>query len=211
MNMKLHRDVFIAFFRSGMLGYGAGPSAIPLVHKEVVERYKWMNDDEFSEILALGNTLPGPIATKMAGYIGYRVAGTAGLLNAILATVLPTVLLMIVLIGFLASFRESAIVQGMTQAVGPVVGVMLFVLAYQFLKQSKKSLGWAVAILLGLLSLIAFELLAIHPGIVIGILLIYGLFGHDLMLKLKMKQQKAHKTEEKIEAEQAEERKSEAD
>src|SRR5690606_40059834 len=81
---------------------------ISLVYKEVVERYKWMNDDEFSEILALGNTLPGPIATKMAGYIGYRVAGTAGLLNAILATVLPTVLLMIVLIGDRKSTRLNS-------------------------------------------------------------------------------------------------------
>jgi chromate transporter len=62
-------QLFFAFFRVGMLGYGGGPSSIPLVHKEVVEKYKWMNDDEFADVLALGNALPGPIATKMAGYI----------------------------------------------------------------------------------------------------------------------------------------------
>ena len=59
--MKLYVDLFIAFFRSGIFGFGGGPSAIPLVHKEVVGTYKWMDDEQFSNILALGNTLPGPI------------------------------------------------------------------------------------------------------------------------------------------------------
>lgn len=68
--MKKQLDIFIAFFRSGILGFGGGPAAIPLVHKEVVGNFKWMTDDEFADVLSIGNTLPGPIATKMAGYIG---------------------------------------------------------------------------------------------------------------------------------------------
>ena len=40
-------NIFIAFFRSGMLGFGGGPSSIPLVHKEVVGTYKWMDDQQF--------------------------------------------------------------------------------------------------------------------------------------------------------------------
>ncbi len=58
--------IFLAFFRVGMLGYGGGPASIPLVHKEVVDHYKWMTDEEFGDVLALGNTLPGPIVTKLA-------------------------------------------------------------------------------------------------------------------------------------------------
>lgn len=60
-------DIFIAFFRSGILGFGGGPSAIPLVHKEVVGTYQWMSDEEFADVLSIGNTLPGPIATKWPG------------------------------------------------------------------------------------------------------------------------------------------------
>ncbi|MGM9951557.1 MAG: chromate transporter, partial [Lysinibacillus sp.] len=44
--MKKQLDIFIAFFRSGILGFGGGPAAIPLVHKEVVGNYGWMTDDE---------------------------------------------------------------------------------------------------------------------------------------------------------------------
>ena len=95
--MKLQLNIFIAFFRSGMLGFGGGPSVIPLVYKEVVDRFKWMDDQQFSDVLALGNTLPGPINTKMAGYIGYRVGGFMGMVTALIASIVPTVILMLVL------------------------------------------------------------------------------------------------------------------
>ncbi|CAG9620163.1 chromate transporter [Sutcliffiella rhizosphaerae] len=164
-------DIFIAFFRSGMLGYGGGPSSIPLVHKEVVGTYKWMSDDEFSDILALANTLPGPINTKMAGYIGYRVGGYLGMLNAIVASIVPTIILMIILLTTLSSFKDQPWVQGMTKAVLPVVGVMLGVLTWDFVTKSKQGLGWTGAILLIVTSFLAIEILDIHPGIVIIILL----------------------------------------
>lgn len=54
-----------------------------------------MTDEEFSDTLAIANTLPGPIATKMGGYIGYRVAGVVGCIGALLATVAPTAIIMI--------------------------------------------------------------------------------------------------------------------
>ncbi len=162
-----------------MLGYGGGPSSIPLIHKEVVEKYRWMTNEEFTDVLALGNTLPGPIATKMAGYIGYRIAGWTGLLNAIAATVIPTVLLMVGLIGSLAYFRDSPVVKGMTQAVSPVVGVMLVSLAYSLFKQTKKSLNLTATILLSAASLVAYSFLQIHPALLIGALLLYGLLKKE--------------------------------
>ncbi|TKD70843.1 chromate transporter [Pseudalkalibacillus hwajinpoensis] len=167
--------LFLAFLRVGMLGYGGGPSSIPLVHKEVVEKYKWLNDDEFADILALGNSLPGPIATKMAGYIGHRVAGVTGMFNAVLATIVPTIGIMIFLLTFLSTFREKAWVQGMTQAVVPVVGVMLAVLTYDFFRKAQGNLGWLLTITLTVASYALIELAGVHPGIVIACLLLYAL------------------------------------
>ncbi|WP_018923013.1 chromate transporter [Salsuginibacillus kocurii] len=174
MDFKLQSQIFMAFFRSGMLGYGGGPASIPLVQKEAVETYEWMSDEEFGDILALGNTLPGPIITKLAGYIGYHVGGVVGMLNALFATIFPTVFLMIVLIGFLTSFSDSPIVQGMTHAVAPVVGVMMLVLTYNFFKTSRDQLGWVGMIALGVVSILIIELLNVHPAILIAILLIAG-------------------------------------
>nr|WP_272873334.1 chromate transporter [Alteribacter salitolerans] len=165
--------MFSAFFRVGMLGYGGGPASIPLIHKEVVEKYKWMDSDEFADILAIGNTLPGPIATKMAGYIGYRVAGVTGLFNALLASIVPTIVLMIVLLVSLESFREYGWVQGMTNGVMPVVGVMLAVLTWQFFTKSKEGLGTWYSLGLIVLSVVLISLAGIHPAFVIAGLLVF--------------------------------------
>ncbi|MFB5662824.1 chromate transporter [Alteribacillus sp. HJP-4] len=174
MDWSTQKKLFTGFFRAGMLGYGGGPASIPLVHKEVVENYDWITDEEFQEILAIGNTLPGPIFTKMAGYIGYRIAGPAGLLTALAASVLPTVVLMISLIGFLMAFRESPIIAGMTQAIAAVVGVMLMSLTYQTVKSAKAKVGWPMAVFLCIFSIIILELLNIHPAILIVVLLTAG-------------------------------------
>ncbi|KGA96764.1 chromate transporter [Alkalihalobacillus alcalophilus ATCC 27647 = CGMCC 1.3604] len=179
MDWRKQRNIFIAFFRSGMLGYGGGPSTIPLVHKEVVHTFKWLTDEEFGDVLALGNALPGPINTKMSGYIGYKVGGWVGLINAIIATIMPTVLLMIGLIGLLSQFRDSRIVAGMTEAVAPVVGVMLATLTYGFLKQSKGGIGWGWMIVLTLISLLLYQFVGVHPAIIIAVLLVYALLKRD--------------------------------
>jgi chromate transporter len=177
--MKTQLQLFLAFFRVGMLGYGGGPSSIPLVHKEVVEKYKWMNDDEFSDVLALGNTLPGPIGTKMAGYIGYRVAGVIGMINAVAATIVPTIVLMIVLLTFLASFKDQPWVQGMTKAVVPVVAVMLASLTWDFYKKSHETLGWKIAVGIIIASFVLIQFAGIHPAVLIAILLVSAVLKTD--------------------------------
>lgn len=175
-----HTDIFLAFFRVGILGYGGGPSSIPLVHKEVVEKYKWMDSDEFGDVLALGNALPGPIATKMAGYIGYRVAGVLGMLNAIAATIVPTIILMVLLLTVLNSYKDQPWVQGMSAAVVPVVAVMLATLTWDFVKKSVKSnLGWAWTLVFIAGSLVVLEVLNVHPAIIIIGLLLGALLKKD--------------------------------
>ncbi|WP_433744743.1 chromate transporter [Falsibacillus pallidus] len=184
--MKLW-NLFLAFFRVGILGYGGGPSAIPLVHKEVVEKYKWMSDDDFSDVLALGNALPGPIATKLAGYIGWRVSGWLGMIVSVLATIVPTIILMILLLTVLNAYREKPWVQGMSKAVVPVVGVMLAVMTWDFIAKSTSGLGkvWGIALLV--ISFVVLELIGIHPAILIGILIAGALLSPGKRKERKVK------------------------
>ncbi|MGI2327896.1 chromate transporter [Planococcus sp. YIM B11945] len=171
--LKTNADILAAFFRVGMLGFGGGPSAIPLFHREAVKKYKWMTEDEFGDTLALANTMPGPIATKMAGYIGYRVNGIIGCLMALIASVVPTVLLMILLLGVMQQFKDVEWVNGMSAAVVPVVGVMLGVMTWDFFKKSGESLGWMRAVGLTIMFAVLMEVLNIHPAfLIIGILVI---------------------------------------
>lgn len=171
-SLKINADIFAAFFRVGVLGFGGGPSAIPLFHREAVKKYEWMTEDEFGDTLALANTMPGPIATKMAGYIGFRVSGVFGSLVALFAVIMPTVVAMILLLGVLQKYKGLDWVNSMSAAVVPVVGVMLGVMTWDFLKKSGQSLGWGRASVMTVLAAILMEALNIHPAILIVVLLL---------------------------------------
>ncbi|OXM82871.1 chromate transporter [Paenibacillus rigui] len=168
--------LFWAFFVPNILGYGGGPPIIPLLQAEVVDHFGWMTLEQFGDVLALGNALPSPIATKLAGYIGYQVAGAPGAIVALLATIAPTAIAMVILYKFLHLFKASPQVMAMTQIVRPIVAVLLGTLAFQFFASAYASAGlWQTAALTAL-SLIALEKFKIHPGIVVASALVYGAF-----------------------------------
>lgn len=177
--MVRQRDIFMAFFRAGLLGYGGGLSAVPLMQREVVEVYEWMDDEEFSDVLALANTLPGPINTKLAGYIGWRLARWRGMLNALIATILPTLILMILLMTVLNAYKDKPWVQGMAKGVIPVAGVMIGVLAWDFIKLSYRLMGWIPTIVLTVISFVVMRWFGIHPALVIGALLVAALLSKN--------------------------------
>ncbi|WP_042347198.1 chromate transporter [Bacillus massiliigorillae] len=172
----MYKDLTIGMVRTGILGFGGGPSVIPLIRYEAVTRYHWLEDDEFGDILAIANTLPGPIATKMAAYLGYRVKGWKGAIVSVAAHVLPTCLAMVFLVAFINQLSTSTTVQHMIGAVMPVVAVMLGQMAYEFGEKAVKGLGWILGFLLFLISFIMLQIISLHPGIVIAIFLLYGAF-----------------------------------
>ncbi|WP_174616399.1 chromate transporter [Virgibacillus ihumii] len=168
--------IFLAFFIPGILGYGGGPASIPLVENEVVDRYEWMSIQEFSEVLALGNALPGPISTKMAGYIGYEVGGIPGAIIGVFATVAPSLILMIALLGVLYKYKDSPKVQRLTMYVRPVIALLLGLMAWDFFVESYDGIGiWQTALLIAG-SYILLEQVKLHPAFVIAGALVYGGF-----------------------------------
>lgn len=169
--MNQYKNLMVGFARTGVTGYGGGPSTIPLIEYETVQKYKWMTEEEFGDTLALANTLPGPIATKMAAYIGYKVNGYWGATIAILSHIIPSLIGMFVLLGILYSYRESPFVSGMVQGVVPIIALMLAEMAFKFLQKGKKGLGLGKVIFLSIVSLVALEFLKVHPGIVIAVFL----------------------------------------
>lgn len=166
--------IFMAFFIPGILGYGGGPASIPLVEHEVVERYEWMSVQEFSEMLALANSLPGPIATKMAGYIGYDEGGILGAFIGVFAAVAPSLIIMILLVGILYKYKDSNKVKRLTQYVRPVIAILLGVMAWNFFKESYIGIGFWQTALITISSYLLIERMKVHPAFVIGAALVYG-------------------------------------
>ncbi|WP_096201669.1 chromate transporter [Bacillus sp. FJAT-45350] len=170
----IYIELFLAFFIPGIVGYGGGPASIPLIEYEVVERYGWLTVDEFAEVLALGNALPGPIATKMAGYVGFIEGGVTGAFVATFATVAPSLALMIFLLGILFKFKNSPKVKKMTMLIRPTIAVLLGLLAYRFFASSYFDVGVIQTITLIIVSYILLEKVKVHPAIVISGALVYG-------------------------------------
>jgi chromate transporter len=172
--MVVYWQLFIAFFIPGIIGYGGGPASIPLIENEVVKRYEWLTVEEFGELLALGNALPGPIATKMAGYIGYEVGGIAGSIIALVATIAPSLLAMICLMGILYKFKDSPRIKRMTAFIRPVIAVLLGVLAYRFFTSSWNAAGAIHTVFLVIISILLLEKLKVHPAYLVLGSLVYG-------------------------------------
>jgi len=179
----LYLHIFLAFFRSGMLCWGGGPASIPFIKREAVERYGWLTDEAFGEVLAVGNALPGPINTKMSGYIGYRVGGMWGLVVAMAAAVLPTAVLMVALLGTLSHFSQESWAQGMTRGMVPVVGVMLGIMAWQFAAIAANTLGRWATVVHGAVVFPLFWFAGVHPAFVLAALFLWALAG-DKVLRL---------------------------
>lgn len=174
--MKPYVELAVGFARTGVTGYGGGPSTIPLIEHEAVKKYKWMTEEEFGEILALANTLPGPIATKMAAYIGYKVKGSLGAVVAIITHIIPSILALLLLLGTLYMFSNSPIVAGMVQGVTPVIGFMLAEMAYRFFEKGHKGLGLTKMITFTVLAFVVIQIVGIHPGILIATFLLSAFF-----------------------------------
>ncbi len=170
----IYLKIFLAFFIPGILGYGGGPASIPLIENEVVDENGWMTVNEFSEVLAISNALPGPVATKMAGYIGYTQGGIFGATIGVFATVAPSMILMLGLLGLLMKFKESPRVKRLTIVVRPVIAVLLGVMTYDFFHSAYDDVGAFHTIVISGISYILMGKMKIHPAYVIMAALIYG-------------------------------------
>lgn len=169
--MRVYLDIFIAFLRCGIFGYGGGQATVPLVQEEVVETFKWLTMEEFTDALALGNSLPGPITTKLAALVGYRVGGWFGALVGILALVVPSALVMILLLNLYLKYKDSTRLQGMMKGVRPVVVILI---ANVVLNMGKKSFPNIQTWIIAGIAAVALVVFDLHPIILIIAALIYG-------------------------------------
>jgi len=170
----IYLELFWVFFITNILGYGGGPATIPLVQHEVVETFGWLTETEFMETLAMGNALPGPIATKMAGYIGFQMGGILGAIVALLGTVVPSILLMILLMSILMRHKDSPQVKKLSLYVRPTIAVLLGSIVLQNALTSFTNIGFVHFLVLGAGAYLTLEKFKVHPTFVIGGALAYG-------------------------------------
>ena len=80
---------------------------IPLIHKEIVEKKKWVTDEDVLNILAISESTPGVLAVNAATFVGYRMAGGFGALMATIGVVLPSFCIIVLLSFFIEAVKEN--------------------------------------------------------------------------------------------------------
>ena len=90
IKMKKLIQLFLTFLKIGAFTFGGGYAMIALLENEFIEKKKWIDREEFLNMVAIAESTPGPVAVNSATYIGYRVGGVAGAALSTLAVSIPS-------------------------------------------------------------------------------------------------------------------------
>jgi len=113
-NLNALWPLFVTFLKAGTFTFAGGLAMLPVIEKDVVEKYCLLDREDFLEYATLSQTLPGVIAVNCASFVGKRSAGLLGMLAASLGAILPAFVLMIAATIAIQYVPES----------GPAVGAM---------------------------------------------------------------------------------------
>lgn len=170
--MPVWVDLGAAWLRIGLFGFGGGPSVIPLIRHECVDRYGWMSDAELLDALAFGNALPGPIAVKLAAHVGMQAGGWLGCLVALAALNLPSIAMMLGLAALYARYRDAPSVAGAMAGVRPAVVGLLAYTAWSLAPDGVRNVPAGVIAVAAFVALV----LKVHPAVVIAGAMGIGMF-----------------------------------
>ncbi|MBE6175480.1 MAG: chromate transporter [Rikenellaceae bacterium] len=126
-------SLFVSYLKIGFFGFGGGYAMLSLIHSEVVVRNEWITNSEFTDIVAISQMTPGPIAINSATYIGYEVAGIFGSVVATTAVCLPALTLMMLITHFFLRLQHNRYVRGVVMGMRPVVVGMIASAALQLI------------------------------------------------------------------------------
>ncbi len=120
--MNIFLQLFLSFFKIGLFSFGGGYAMLPLIKEEVVTTNNWLSLNEFTDIIAISQVTPGPIAVNSATYIGYTATGSIlGSVVSTLGVVLPSFIIMTIISIFFMRFKNNKYVDYAFLGIRPTV------------------------------------------------------------------------------------------
>ena len=114
MNLTILLILFFVFFKIGLFSFGGGYAILPLIQADVVDLHKWVNVQQFTDIVAISQVTPGPISLNAATYVGYLIGNKTGFWDAFimgtvttLGLILPSVIIMTIFSKFYLKFQDN--------------------------------------------------------------------------------------------------------
>lgn len=157
-------NLFWTFFRIGMFTFGGGAAMLPLLRAEVVEKNRWVTDEELLDYYSIGQCTPGIIAINTATFVGYKLRGVLGAVLTTLGVVAPSVIIITLIAAVLQNFMSHSYV---TQAFAGIRIVVAALVAEAVIELWKKGTHGRIGLVIFMLSLCLLVFLHFSPIAVI--------------------------------------------
>lgn len=129
------RSMFSTFFKIGAFTLGGGYAMIPIIEEEVVKKRRWIDEELFTDLIAVAQTCPGVFAANISIFIGYKLRKTKGAMVTCLGTCLPSFLIILLIAMFFHQFMDipwiAAMFRGIRPAVVALIAVPTFNMAWR--------------------------------------------------------------------------------
>lgn len=132
--------LFKTFVKIGAFTLGGGYAMIPIIEAEVVDRHKWIDKDEFLNLIAVAQSCPGVFAVNISIFIGYKLRATRGAICTALGASLPSFLIILLIAMFFHSFMEVPWIAAMFNGIRPAVVALIAVPTFNLAKSAGISL-----------------------------------------------------------------------
>lgn len=122
---NLYLQLFTTFFKIGGFTFGGGWAMIPLIEREVVDRYKWIKREDFIDELAVAQSLPGVLAVNISVLVGNKLRGLKGSIIAASGTILPSFLIILLIALFFTQIYDNPTVVSIFRGIRPAVVALI--------------------------------------------------------------------------------------
>lgn len=165
-------NIFWVFAKIGAFTIGGGIPMIAAIKSELVAR-RWLNDEDFVDIITLAQTAPGLFAVNISILTGYRLRGTKGSVVATIASCLPPFLIILLVAMFFTSFKDNPYVIKAFKGIRPVVVALIGVPMLDMLKATKMR-WWSWVIVVSSMTLVCF--LEVSPIYILICIIVMAIF-----------------------------------
>ncbi len=170
--MSDYWKIFISFSKIGAFTIGGGYAMIPLIQKEVVDRRKWIDSNEFIDYLAISQSAPGILAINISIFVGNKVKGRSGSIVAALGSALPSFIMILLIAMFFNSFKDNDTIEKIFRGVRPAVVALILAPLVGMIKSCKLNIYTS---LIPIISTLIIILTPVSPALIIIIGAIYGI------------------------------------
>jgi chromate transporter len=158
--MKFYWQLFNTFFLLGLFTFGGGYAMLPLIEEKLVNKRKWISYNDFIDVLALAQGLPGSLAVNISVFIGYNIRGIPGAVITAFAVILPSYVVILIIAAFFMSIMSKEFIIAAFMG----IRIAVFVLIISTVFHLSKKISWTrLKILLIFVYIIAMEFFHINP------------------------------------------------